>query len=201
MIVIFSFEAGIELKFDDIEKDDGLKQKKFKDGSELIELYHQEKPIEFNVNGKLDKIPASVIWEFNQGEDLESFETVKVNNQFKMPDEFLNARNRVMNLYTEYSRKEFSPYDKICIYRLCESRTEGNESRYVFYVSKADLVDEYTVIQNPDVSTVWISPDRSVTPRELIYRHGKFPSIQKFEKDGELCEIPYRIAMHIIIET
>ena len=203
LIIMFSFEVNIDIILDDTQDESDFHNRRFKSDSELIKYYYKEEPIEFIVDRKSFKIPASTLWKFGEGQSLESFKTIKAEEEFRLPEELLGTRNRISNLYSHRIRKEFSPYDKICICRFCKETKNNQNSEYLFYVSKANLIDEYTTIQNPDSEIISLGSGMNKTVRDFFSSDGKLPNLKgQYDIDnGEPRPIPYRIAMHIIIET
>lgn len=203
LIIMFSFEVNIDIIFDDPQNEAAFHNRAFKKDDELVQYYYEEKPIDFLVDGKSFKIPASKVWESDEGSTLESFKTVKAEGEFRLPEVFLSNRNRTANIYSHRNKKEFNPYDKICICRFYEKTISDKDSEFIFYVSEANLIDEYTTIQNPDSDVISVGRPKGKTPRDIFSADGKLPNLQMQtnNRSNDITSIPYRIAMHIVIET
>ena len=198
-IILFSFEINVDLTFEDPSDVNHFHNVNVKSGEELIEYYNNENPITIeNLN---IEIPASFIWNFDDGITLDDLKVLKSVKSFNLPSEFLVNRSRIIGYTLNRPKKEFYPYDKICVCLGMEKKDVKGSNKYIFYVRKATLADEYATIQNPDddVSDNFLSVVK--TPRTIVSNDGYLPTIQQQNHGKSGISIPYRLAMHVIIET
>jgi hypothetical protein len=189
----------VDLTFEDPSDVNHFHNVNVKSGEDLIKYYNNENPIR---NERLNvEIPASFIWNFDKGITLDSLKVVKSVKNFTLPSEFLVNRSRIIGYTINRPKREFYPYDNICVcLGIKEENVKGN-SEYIFYVSKATLADEYATIQNPDddISDNYLGEVK--TPRTIVSNNGYLPPMQKENRGKSGISIPYRLAMHVIIET
>jgi len=198
-IILFSFEINVDLTFDDSSNGTDFHNVNAKLEEDLINNYYNEKPI--NIGDKNILIPASFIWNFDKGITIDNLITVKSGSIYNLPNEFLINRSRIIRATLNRPRKEFYPYDKICICLNLEEKTIKDKKNYIFHVNQATLADEYATIQNPDDDLSFANFKKNKTVRTIVSNDSFLPPLHRENKLESNINLPYRLAMHVLIET
>ena len=198
-IILFSFEINVDLTFDDNAKEAHFHNVNLKSAEELIKYYNNEVPVQ-SKDGSVE-IPANSVWNFGMGIQLDRLKAVRSDRRYNLPNEFLINRSRLIAYTLNRPKREFYPYDRICVCMELEKIKFKESEEYIFHVQKAILADEYATIQNPDDDISGADFNEVKTARDIVSNNGFLPQILKNNKDNIENRLPYRLAMHVIIET